>query len=56
VPDVEGFSLPDHMRDGRGAGISQKHGVLRFVAEGSGYFYVVTATDVIDDMGLIVPV
>jgi len=51
---VEGFGLPDHVRDGRSAGISQKHGVLGFVAEGGGYLYIVPGADVADDIGVIV--
>jgi hypothetical protein len=51
---VEGLGLPDHVRNRRGAGISQKHGVLGFVAEGGGNLYIVPGADFADDIGLII--
>jgi hypothetical protein len=51
---MEGLGFPDHVRNRRGAGISQKHGVLSFVAEGGGDLYIVPWADVVNDIGLIV--
>jgi len=53
---VKGFGLPDHVCHGRGTGVSQKHGVLGFVAEGGGDLDIVPGADVVDDIGLVVPV
>ena len=51
---MEGLGLADHVRNRRGARISQKHGMLGLVAAGGGNLYIVPGADVADDIGLIV--
>ena len=45
---MEAFYLRDHVGDGGGAGVAQKHGVLGFVAHGRGHFLFVPGGDVDD--------
>ena len=51
---MKGFGLPDHIRDRRGAGISQKHRMLGFMTEGGGNFHIMPGADIGDDIGFII--
>ena len=55
-PDVKAFRAPDHVRNRRGTGVAQKHGMLRPVAKRGRDLLITPRCDIVYDIGMIVPV